>query len=151
MPTSPTPTLVHNDWRLDNMAVDEHDPARCVAVFDWDMCTVGDPLTDLGTLLAAWFEPGENLAFLAAMPSQVPGFMTRQEAVARYAERSGIDVARVGYYYVFGLFKLAGVVQQLYFRWHKGQTTDARMAGGEMAAEGLVALAWQNIEAVPTA
>lgn len=148
MPASPTPTLVHNDWRLDNMAVDERDPGRCVAVFDWDMCTVGDPLTDVGTLLSAWFEPGETYAFLAAMPSQIPGFMTRKEAIARYGERSGVDVSRLPYYYVFGLFKMAGVVQQLYLRWHKGQTKDARMAGGEMVGEGLVGLAWKTIESL---
>jgi aminoglycoside phosphotransferase (APT) family kinase protein len=148
MPASPAATLVHNDWRLDNMAVDENDPGRCVAVFDWDMCTVGDPLTDLGTLLASWFEPGETYAFLAAMPSQVPGFMTRAEAIARYGEQSGQDVSRLPYYYVFGLFKMAGVVQQLYFRWKQGQTKDERMAGGEMVAEGLISLAWKNIETI---
>lgn len=146
MPASPAPTLVHNDWRLDNMAVAEDDPGTCVAVFDWDMCTVGDPLTDLGTLLSAWFEPGETYAFLAAMPSQVPGFMTRAEAIARYGARSGRDVSKLPYYYAFGLFKMAGVVQQLYFRWHKGQTKDDRMAGGAMVAEGLIGLAWRTIE-----
>lgn len=146
MPVSPAPTLVHNDWRLDNMAVAPDDPGRAVAVYDWDMCTLGDPLTDLGTLLSAWFEPGEDFAFLAAMPSQTPGFMTRAEAVARYGERSGRDVSNIGYYYVFGLFKIAVVIQQLYYRWHLGQTQDARMAGGEAGAEGLMQLASTNIE-----
>jgi aminoglycoside phosphotransferase (APT) family kinase protein len=145
MPASPAPTLVHNDWRLDNMAVAADDPGRAVAVYDWDMCTIGDPLTDLGTLLSAWYEPGETYAFLAAMPSQTEGFMTRAEAIARYAERSGRDVSQMPYYYVFGLFKIAVVVQQLYYRWHKGQTQDARMAGGEMVAEGLINLAQENI------
>lgn len=146
MPPSPEPTLVHNDWRLDNMAVANDDPGRCVAVYDWDMCTIGDPLTDLGTLLSAWFEPGEDFAFLAAMPSQAPGFMTRREAIARYGERSGRDVSRMGYYYVFGLFKIAVVIQQLYYRWHRGETQDQRMAGGEMGAEGLMQLALRHIE-----
>ena len=146
MPAPPTPTLVHNDWRLDNMAVAADDPGRCVAVYDWDMCTVGDPFTDLGTLLSSWFEEGEEYAFLASMPSRVPGFMTRAEAIARYAERSGRDVRTMPYYYVFGLFKMAGVVQQLYYRWHKGQTPDARMAGGEAVAEGLIGLAHDHLE-----
>ena len=145
MPATPDVTLVHNDWRLDNMAVAADDPGRCVAVYDWDMCTRGDPLTDLGTLLSTWFEAGEDYAFIASMPSGAPGFMTRREAVARYAARSGRDVSRMPYYYVFGLFKMAGVVQQLYFRWHKGQTHDARMAGGEVVAEGLMGLARENI------
>jgi aminoglycoside phosphotransferase (APT) family kinase protein len=145
MPASPAPTLVHNDWRLDNMAVADDDPGRCVAVYDWDMCTIGDPLTDLGTLLSAWFEPGEDFAFLAAMPSSAPGFMTRAEAIVRYGARSGRDVSTMPYYYVFGLFKIAVVIQQLYYRWFKGQTKDQRMAGGEMGAEGLMGLALRNV------
>jgi aminoglycoside phosphotransferase (APT) family kinase protein len=147
MPPTPDVTLVHNDWRLDNMAVAADDPGRCVAVYDWDMCTRGDPLTDLGTLLSTWFEAGEEYGFIASMPSGSPGFMTRREAIARYASRSGRDVSRMPYYYVFGLFKMAGVVQQLYYRWHKGQTKDARMAGGEAVAEGLIGRARTHIEA----
>jgi len=146
MPPAPPATLVHNDWRLDNMAVAADDPGRCVAVYDWDMCTLGDPFTDLGTLLASWFEEGEEYAFLASMPSRVPGFMTRAQAIARYAAGSGRDVSRMPYYYVFGLFKMAVIVQQLYYRWHKGQTQDARMAGGEAVAEGLIGLAQTHIE-----
>ena len=145
MPPSPPPTLVHNDWRLDNMAVADDDPGRCVAVYDWDMCTVGDPFTDVGTLLSSWFEEGEQYAFLASMPSRVPGFMTRKQAIERYAAKSGRDVSRMPYYYVFGLFKMAGVVQQLYYRWHKGQTRDDRMAGGEAVAEGLIGLAHDHM------
>jgi aminoglycoside phosphotransferase (APT) family kinase protein len=145
MPPSPPPTLVHNDWRLDNMAVADDDPGRCVAVYDWDMCTVGDPFTDVGTLLSSWFEEGEQYAFLASMPSRVPGFMTRRQAIERYAAKSGRDVSRMPYYYVFGLFKMAGVVQQLYYRWHKGQTRDDRMAGGEAVAEGLIGLAHDHM------
>jgi aminoglycoside phosphotransferase (APT) family kinase protein len=148
MPASPAATLVHNDWRLDNMAVAHDDPGRCVAVYDWDMCTVGDPFTDLGTLLSSWIEPGDDYAFIAAMPSQVPGFMTRAEAVERYGAKSGRDVSVMPYYYVFGLFKMAVVVQQLYYRWHRGETKDDRMAGGEMVAEGMINLAAANIEKV---
>lgn len=144
-PPAPRPTLVHNDWRLDNMAVAADDPGRCVAVYDWDMCTVGDPLTDVGTLLSSWNEPGEAYEFLSPMPSREPGFMTRAEAIERYGRRSGRDVSVIRYYYVFGLFKMAGIVQQLYFRWHQGQTKDARMAGGEAVAEGLITLARNNI------
>ena len=147
MPESPRPTLVHNDWRLDNMAVAADDPGRAVAVYDWDMCTVGDPFTDLGTLLSSWYEPGEGYEFLSPMPSREPGFMTRAEAIRRYGERSGRDVSRMPYYYVFGLFKMAVIVQQLYYRYHKGQTQDARMAGGEMVAEGLVTMAHAHMDA----
>jgi len=146
MPASPPPTLVHNDWRLDNMAVAADDPGRCVAVYDWDMCTRGDPFTDVGTVLASWFEAGEEYQFLASVPSRVPGFMTRREAVERYGLRSARDVSRMPYYYVFGLFKMGVVVQQLYYRWHEGQTKDDRMAMGDQVAEGLFNLARSKME-----
>jgi len=145
MPASPVPTLVHNDWRLDNMAVRADDPGTAAAVYDWDMCTLGDPLTDLGTLMSVWYEAGETFAFLSSMPSQAPGFMTRAEAIERYGQRSGRDVSQMPYYYVFGLFKMAVVVQQLYFRWHQGQTKDDRMSGGEAVAQGMIELAAENI------
>jgi aminoglycoside phosphotransferase (APT) family kinase protein len=140
-PTSPRATLLHNDWRLDNMAVAPGDPGRCVAVFDWDMCTLGDPLADLGTLLALWSNPGEAPAGTNPMPTQAPGFLTREEAVARYGERSGRDLAAVPWYDVFGTFKMAVVLQQIYARYARGQTRDPRFAGLENAAAGLFELA----------
>lgn len=139
MPQSPHPTLLHNDWRLDNMMLAADDPGRCVAVFDWDMCTVGDPLCDLGTLLTAWIEEREAPAGSGAgpvgMPSNTPGFLTRAEAVERYGRRRGVDVSHVPYYYVFGLFKMAVVLQQIYHRYHLGQTKDERFRTFEQAAE----------------
>jgi aminoglycoside phosphotransferase (APT) family kinase protein len=140
-PTSPAPTLLHNDWRLDNMAVAPDDPGRCIAVYDWDMCTVGDPLADLGTLLALWSNRGAAPAGTNPMPTQTPGFLAREEAVARYGERSGRDVSQVPWYDVFGTFKMAVVLQQIYARFAKGQTQDARFAGLENAAAGLFELA----------
>ena len=126
---SPASTLLHNDWKLDNMAVAADDPGRCVAVFDWDMCTVGDPLCDLGTVLCSWPSPGEEaVGHTGAMP-RGPGFLNDVEGVARYCERSGIDPAIVPYYQIFGIFKMAVVIQQIYFRYHKGQTQDERFAG----------------------
>ena len=144
LPESPVPTLLHNDWRLDNMAVAFDDPGRCVAVYDWDMCTVGDPLCDVGTLFAAWANPGEPPAGTAAMPSQSVGFMSREEATKRYGERSGRDISNIAYYNVFGTFKMAVVLQQIYFRFHSGQTTDERFAGMANAAESLFRLAGER-------
>ncbi len=141
LPPSTRPTLLHNDWRLDNMAVAEDDPGRCVAVYDWDMCTVGDPLADLGPLLAVWFEAGEELTGLAPMPSQVPGFLTREEALQRYAERSGRDVSRINWYIVFGTYKVGVVLQQIYHRYHIGATKDERFAMFGAFAESLFQLA----------
>jgi aminoglycoside phosphotransferase (APT) family kinase protein len=142
-PASPPATLLHNDWRLDNIMLDATDPGRCVAVFDWDMCTLGDPLCDLGTLLASWMEPGEGLSGATAgtMPSHVPGFLTRRAAVERYGTRRGVDVSPVPYYFVFGLFKIGIVLQQIFYRYHVGQTKDARFAAFDQVAEMLFALA----------
>jgi len=149
LPASPAPTLVHNDWRLDNMMLDGDDPGRCVAVFDWDMCTIGDPFADLGTLLAAWIEEreGGSGAGQVVMPSNTPGFLTRRAAVERYGQRRGIDVSNVPYYYVFGIFKIAVVLQQIYYRYHVGQTKDQRFAPFEQGAEMLF---WKAKEASET-
>jgi aminoglycoside phosphotransferase (APT) family kinase protein len=142
-PESPPPTLLHNDWRLDNMMLDSTNPGRVEAVFDWDMCTLGDPLCDLGTLLASWVEPGEEMSGASAgtMPSTVPGFLSRRAAVERYGARRGVDVSAVPYYYVFGLFKIGVVLQQIYHRYHLGQTKDARFAILDQVAEMLFNLA----------
>jgi len=142
-PASPPPTLLHNDWRLDNVMLDAKDPGRIEAVFDWDMCTLGDPLCDLGTLLASWMEAGEGMTGASAgtMPSNVPGFLTRRGAAERYAERRNIDVSTIAYYYVFGLFKIGVVLQQIFYRYHVGQTKDARFANLDQVAELLFTLA----------
>lgn len=145
LPPSPAPALLHNDWRLDNMMLDSRDAGRAVAVFDWDMCTVGDPLADLGTVLASWVEADEGFSG-GAMPSSVPGFLTRGAAVARYCDRRRMDAAVVPYYYVFGLFKIAVVLQQIYHRYHLGQTKDARFAVFDQLAEMLFQTAANRAE-----
>jgi aminoglycoside phosphotransferase (APT) family kinase protein len=141
LPAATRSTLLHNDWKLDNMALAPDDPGRCAAVYDWDMCTLGDPLADVGTLLALWSNPGEPFAASNPMPTQVAGFMTREQAAARYAERSGGDVASLAYYVCFGTFKMAVVLQQIYVRYHRGQTRDERFKGLGDAAEALFRLA----------
>ncbi|MFP6564240.1 MAG: phosphotransferase family protein [Myxococcota bacterium] len=137
LPASPEPTLLHNDWKLDNIAVDPADPGRCVAVYDWDMCTLGDPYCDLGTLLCSWIDRAESAVGPGSMPSQSEGFMTRAEAIARYAERSGRDVSVVPYYHVFGTFKMAVVLLQIFVRYHRGQTHDERFKAMDLAADAL--------------
>jgi aminoglycoside phosphotransferase (APT) family kinase protein len=143
-PESPPATLVHNDWKLDNMAVAEDDPGRCVAVYDWDMCTLGDPLCDFGTLLGLWSDAGEGFAGNNPMPTQTPGFMTREEATKFYCEQTGLDRSQVPYYVVFGTFKMAVVLQQIYYRYHVGQTQDERFAGMGTIAESLFELAGER-------
>jgi aminoglycoside phosphotransferase (APT) family kinase protein len=141
VPTSTEVTLLHNDWRLDNMAVAEDDPGRCVAVYDWDMCTRGEPLADVGTVMAVWHDEGEMAPGLNPMPTGTPGFMTRSEAITRYGERSGRDLSDIDWYVVFGTFKMAGVIQQIYIRWLRGQTKDERFAVMGEGARRLIELA----------
>ncbi len=128
-PPSGSASLVHNDYKLDNVMLAADDPGHLVAVLDWDMCTLGDPLADLGALLCYWTEP-EDAAPLRAM-SMMPtaaGFPTRAELVARYTERSGRDVRDLGFYHVLGLFRLAVIAAQIFVRFHRGQTRDQRFA-----------------------
>jgi aminoglycoside phosphotransferase (APT) family kinase protein len=141
VPASPGATIIHNDWRLDNMAVDPADPGRCTAVYDWDMCTRGDPLADLGTVMGVWYQEGEIPATLNPMPTLSPGFMSREEATSRYAERAGADLTNFDWYLVFGTWKLGVVLQQIYIRWHRGQTHDERFASMGEAAVRLFELA----------
>lgn len=130
LPPEGAPTLVHNDFKLDNIMVAADDPARAVAVLDWDMCTRGNPLTDLGTLLTYWIEAGDPPLWRegAMMPTDAPGFATRAEIIALYGELSGRDVGRVRWYEVFSAFKTAVILQQIYIRYLRGQTHDARFA-----------------------
>ena len=141
LPTSDRTTLVHNDWRLDNMAVAADDPSRCVAVYDWDMCTQGDPLADLGTLLSVWYDEDEAPASLNPMPTMAEGFITRRQAAERYSSLMNIDTGEVDYYIVFGSFKMAVVLQQIFIRWHRGQTQDERFAAMGEGAMSLFSLA----------
>jgi len=137
VPPSGPATLLHNDWRLDNMAVSPADPGVCVAVYDWDMATRGDPLADVGTLMASWYDDGEEKSTLAPMPTTSPGWLDRRSAIERYGERSGRDLRHVDWYVVFGTWKLGVVLQQIYIRWLRGQTKDPRF---EPLGEGARAL-----------
>ncbi len=128
LPASPRPTLVHNDWKLDNVMLDAADPGRVVAVFDWEMATLGDPLIDLGTTLGYWPEPGDPPARIGnpAGPTTLPGFPSRAELVERYAGARGVDCSQIGWYECFGLWKTAVVLEQIYVRFVRGQTQDPR-------------------------
>ena len=141
LPESSKPTLLHNDWRLDNMALDPGDPARCTAVYDWDMATRGDPLADLGTLMGSWFDPGEAPDELGMMPTTIEGWMRRGEAVQLYGDLTGADMENAEWYLVFGAWKLGVVLQQIYIRWLRGQTQDARFQFLDEGARQLFRLA----------
>jgi len=127
-------SLVHNDFKLDNVMLDARDPGEVVAVFDWDMCTLGDPLSDLGALLSYWIEPKDPPYFqaLAMMPLGNLGFLTREELVERYGQKSGRSVADINFYHTLGLFRVTVIIAQIYYRYHHGQTKDERFAALEM-------------------
>jgi aminoglycoside phosphotransferase (APT) family kinase protein len=130
LPRESPPSMIHNDFKYDNLVLDPGDPTRIVAVLDWEMATVGDPLMDLGTTLGYWVEADDppGLRRNATGPTALRGSLTRRELVDRYAERTGRDVADAVFYYAFGLYKIAVIVQQIYARYVRGHTRDARFA-----------------------
>ncbi|HZJ48193.1 MAG TPA: phosphotransferase family protein [Acidimicrobiia bacterium] len=140
--------LIHNDFKLDNLVLNPEDLADIRAVLDWEMATLGDPLMDLGSSLAYWVEPGDPPALMtiAGGPTAAPGSSTRVEIAEHYTEMTGIAIDNLVFYYVFGLFKLAVIAQQIYYRYHHGFTRDERFAVfgegaillGEIAQEAIV-------------
>ncbi|WP_460747382.1 phosphotransferase family protein [Nocardiopsis oceani] len=120
--------LIHNDFRFDNVVLDAEDPTRPVGLLDWEMATLGDPLIDLGGSLAYWVEAGEDPLFrlFRRQPTHLEGMLTRTEARDHYLERVGIGLTERewAFYEVFGLFRLAVICQQIYYRYHHKQTTN---------------------------
>ena len=120
--------VVHNDYKYDNVMLDPADFTRIVAVLDWEMATVGDPLLDLGTLLGYWSDPDDPPEMQARPygPTFLPGSLSRRGLVETYARKSGRETFSPLFYYVFALFKIAVIVQQIYKRYVEGSTTDPR-------------------------
>ncbi|MHA2365026.1 MAG: phosphotransferase family protein [Candidatus Hodarchaeales archaeon] len=129
-PSTTSISLVHNDYKLDNVMLDSKDPSKIVAIFDWDMCTLGDPLSDLGALLTYWSEPKDPFfrKAISTMPTEDLGFMTREELVKRYAKKSNRSVKDIDFYHILGLFRLTVIIAQIYIRYKRGQTQDQRFA-----------------------
>jgi len=148
LPSSGNATLIHNDYKFDNVVLDPGDLSKIVGVLDWEMSTVGDPLSDLGSTLAYWVNAGdpEELQKLRWGPTNYPGSMTRGEVVERYAQASGRDVENIAFYLVFARFKLAVIVQQIYYRYHRGLTRDARFAAMAGVVEILLKAAWHGAQ-----
>lgn len=130
MPPEVAGTLVHNDYKFDNIMLDPNDLTKIVAVLDWEMCTLGDPMMDFGTVLAYWVEAKDpkTLQLHSFGPTQLPGSMTRRQLADYYGEKSGYDTSNVLFYYAFGLYKTAVIVQQIYYRYVQGFTKDERFA-----------------------
>jgi aminoglycoside phosphotransferase (APT) family kinase protein len=115
-------TIVHGDYRLDNVILSEEGDVR--AVLDWELCTLGDPLADLGLLTVYWSEPGDEMTPLLAAPTTVPGFPTRRDLAERYAAASGRDISQLDYYAAFGYWKLAIILEGVYGRFRSGAYGD---------------------------
>jgi aminoglycoside phosphotransferase (APT) family kinase protein len=130
MPPERGAALIHNDFKLDNLVLDARDLTRVKAVLDWEMATIGDPLMDLGTTLGYWIQAGDPPELQRLGLARFAGSLRRGEVVARYAERTGGSpaalAAEIVFYYVFGLFKIAVIVQQIYYRYRQGHTKDSR-------------------------
>lgn len=122
MPANETICITHNDYRFDNLVLDHQDPTKIIGVLDWELATLGDPLMDLGNTLAYWVQADDD--FMAKhtqrQPTHLPGMMTRQEVVDYYCEKQHLETKEFDFYEVYGLFRLAAIVQQIYYRYfHK--------------------------------
>jgi aminoglycoside phosphotransferase (APT) family kinase protein len=148
MPRQSAATLIHNDYKYDNVVLDETDITHIRAVLDWEMCTVGDPLTDLGTALAYWVNDDDPpyLQMVRWGPTHVPGSLTRQELAERYAQKTSRDLSQIVFYYVFALFKVAVIIQQIYYRFFHGLTKDQRFASLGEVTKMLLGVAVRAME-----
>ncbi len=122
--------LIHNDYKYDNVLLDPADPSRILAVLDWEMATIGSPRMDLGTTLGYWVEAGDDARMQGAAfgPTNLPGSLTRAELIERWEQQTGLRLGDGVYYRVFGLFKIAVIIQQIYARYKQGKTQDPRFA-----------------------
>ncbi len=162
MPISHDTALIHNDYKYDNIVLDPKDftngpatvgppkigPKTIVGVLDWEMCTLGDPLTDLGTALAYWTDPQDPEEFheIRSAPTTLPGTLTRAQLVDRYAAATGRNVSAMNFYLTFARFKVAVIIQQIYYRYAHGLTQDARFAELPKRIHTLLLASWHTAE-----
>jgi len=148
MPASHDTALIHNDYKYDNVVLDPGDATRIVGVLDWEMCTLGDPLTDLGTTLAYWTDPKdpEELQEIRSAPTMLPGTLTRAQLVERYAAATGRDLGDMSFYLTFARFKVAVIIQQIYYRYAQGLTQDERFAVLPERIHTLLRASWHCAE-----
>ncbi|MBB6450152.1 aminoglycoside phosphotransferase (APT) family kinase protein [Geomicrobium halophilum] len=140
-------SVIHYDYKLNN-AMFNHNLSKMTGLFDWEMATVGDPLADLGAAMSYWLEaddPEELKRGLGREPVTIrPGFFTRDEFIERYSQKSGRDVTHIHYYLTFAYFKLAVILQQIYYRYKKGQTEDERFARFGQSVQALLQTGWDT-------
>jgi aminoglycoside phosphotransferase (APT) family kinase protein len=148
LPSSSDASLIHNDYKFDNVILAADDLTKIIGVLDWEMCTLGDPLSDLATTLAYWVEAGDSddLQKYRWGPTNYPGSLTRHELVEHYARISGRDVSNMVFYVVFARLKVAVIVQQIYYRYHVGLTKDPRFAAMPDVVRTLLHSSWQSAQ-----
>jgi aminoglycoside phosphotransferase (APT) family kinase protein len=148
IPSATGATLIHNDYKYDNVVLDPRDITRIVGVLDWEMCTIGDPLADLGTALAYWIDATdpEELQENRSGPTNHPGSLTRAEVAGYYGQKTGRDTSQMPFYLTLARFKLAVIVQQIYYRFHLGLTRDERFASMPGRIRTLLRAAWQTAQ-----
>ncbi|MCA1623981.1 MAG: phosphotransferase family protein [Acidobacteria bacterium] len=148
IPESKNAALIHNDYKFDNVILNPKNLTEIVAVLDWEMATVGEPLMDLGTTLAYWMskDAGEQMLNMPFNPRVLMENISRKELSEMYAEKSGRDLSNILFYYVFGTFKVAVIAQQIYFRYKKGFTKDKRFARFNVFVSALGKIAVNAIE-----
>lgn len=124
-------SVIHNDYKLDNVIFSAENPLQVIGVLDWEMATVGDPLMDLGCTLGYWVQTSDPDFFRESrtMPSDIEGAPTRGEIIQRFQQKTGLDVDNFPFYFCFGLFRLCVIGQQIYYRYYHGHTKDERFAG----------------------
>lgn len=124
MPDDIANVIIHNDFRFDNVVLDADDPMKIIGVLDWEMATLGDPLMDLGNSLAYWVQADDDRLqqSLRRQPTHLPGMLTRDEVVEYYCDKTGFKTDNWTFYEVYGLFRLAVIIQQIYYRYHHKQT-----------------------------
>ncbi|MEO8010166.1 MAG: phosphotransferase family protein [Dokdonella sp.] len=129
--------VIHNDFRFDNVVLDPANPLEVIAVLDWEMATLGDPLMDLGSTLAYWVEAKDDAVFqrMRRQPTNAAGMFTRREVIEYYGTRTGLDVTSFDFYSIFGLFRLAAIAQQIYRRFRDGHAKNPQFAAfGDMVS-----------------
>ena len=140
--------VLHGDYRIDNAILNTDDPRQIAALLDWEICAIGDPLMDLGNTLSYWIEQSDPapMHMMIRQPSAAPGMPSRREFADRYGDKTGTDVSDVHYYYVYGIWRLAVIIQQIHARYVRGQTQDERFATMNRSVEALGALARHKID-----
>jgi aminoglycoside phosphotransferase (APT) family kinase protein len=148
LPQTNAVSLIHNDYKYDNVVLDAGDITKIVGVLDWEMCTIGDPLTDLGTALAYWVDATDPKEVQENQwgPTTEPGSFTRGEIVHYYAAKTGCDASPIAFYVAFARFKLAVIVQQIYYRYQQGLTKDERFASMPEKIAMLLRASWHTAQ-----